>query len=158
MPHHIAFFNIGSNLGSRRLNLSRAVAALEKEFGYFELSHAVESEPWGYESDRKFLNIGMLVHTDMEPLQLLDIAKRIESNICSDPHRNADGSYADRVIDIDLIAVDSIVMESDRLILPHPHMAERKFVLEPMAELAPQWRHPANGMTAAEMLAMLPHD
>lgn len=156
MADHIAFLNIGSNLGSRRLNLSRAVAELEKVFGYFELSHSVESKPLGYDSPNDFLNIGMMVRTEMEPAEILRRIKEVEKGICSDSHRNPDGSYADRIIDIDLIAVDQIVMQSDELTLPHPRMQERAFVLRPMEELAPGWRHPLSGKSPAEMLAMLP--
>lgn len=158
MADHIAFLNIGSNLGSRRLNLSRAVAELEKIFGYFELSHSVESKPLGYDSPNDFLNIGMMVRTEMEPLEILRRIKEVEKSICPDSHRKPDGSYADRLIDIDLIAVDQISMQCDELTLPHPRMQERPFVLRPMEELAPGWRHPISGKSPAEMLAELPAD
>ena len=70
-------------------------------------------------------------------------------------HRNADGSYADRIIDIDIIAIDDLVISSESLVVPHLHIAERDFVLAPMAEIAPNWRHPLTGLTAAEMLENL---
>lgn len=152
---HMVFLNLGSNLGNRRMNLSHAVAAIEKEFGYFELSHTIESEPWGFDSPNSFLNVGMMVTSDMPPLEILHKLQAIESRLSPTSHRNPDGSYADREIDIDIIAIDDISMTTDELTLPHPLMAERRFVLEPLAELAPFWRHPVNGLTPGEMMAKL---
>lgn len=150
------FLNIGSNLGDRRRNLSRAVAAVEKEFGYFELSHTVESQPWGYDSDKPYLNVGMMVISDLAPLEILRRLQEIEKNLSSAPHRNADGSYADREIDIDIIAIDTLRLESDELTVPHPRMHERRFVLEPMQELAPFWEHPVLQKTPFQLLRELP--
>lgn len=144
--------NIGSNLGDRRRNLSRAVAALEKEFGYFELSHSVESAPQGFDSPNQFLNIGMMVRSELEPLEILRKVQDVEKAISPASHRTPDGSYADRIIDIDIIAIDDLQMQSEELTLPHPRMQERRFVLEPLDEIAPGWRHPATGKTAREML------
>lgn len=147
--------NIGSNLGDRRLNLSRAMSALNAEFGDFELSHAVESEPWGFESKNTFLNIGMLFMSDLEPLEILHRIKAIEKRLSPAPHRNADGSYADRAVDIDIVAIDEMVMDTPELKLPHPHLAEREFFLVPLEELAPMWRHPLTGRNATEMIRSL---
>ena len=146
------FLNIGSNLGDRRKNLSRAVAAIEKEFGYFELSHAVESKPWGFYSDNDFLNIGMMIISDLQPLEILRKLQEIEREMGSESHRNPDGTYTDRLIDIDIIAIDDIVIDTPELQIPHPRMAERRFVLEPMAELARFWTHPVLKKTPGEML------
>lgn len=150
-----AFINIGSNLGNRRLNLSRAIAAIEKEIGYFELSHTLETHPWGYVSDQMFLNVGMCFQTDMEPLQLLDTLQRIEQSLNKTPHRDNTGQYADREIDIDIMALDDMTIDTERLKVPHPHMAERIFFLKPMQELAPSWRHPATGLTPDQMIQAL---
>ncbi|MCH5214237.1 MAG: 2-amino-4-hydroxy-6-hydroxymethyldihydropteridine diphosphokinase [Muribaculaceae bacterium] len=149
------FLNIGSNLGNRRMHLSRAIAAIEKEFGFFELSHTVESAPWGYSSANDYLNVGMMVVSDLAPEEILGRLQKIEGELNAEPHRNADGTYRDREVDIDIIAIDEIEYNTPQLQLPHPRMAERRFVLEPMAELAPFWRHPASGLTPAEMLATL---
>lgn len=151
-----AIINIGSNLGNRRLNLSRAIALIEKEVGYFELSHTLETRPWGYVSDNMFLNVGMAFHTDLTPEQLLDRLQQVERKLNKTPHRDAEGEYRDREIDIDIMALDDLVIDTDRLKVPHPHLAERTFFLEPMQELAPAWRHPVTGRTPAEMRASLP--
>lgn len=153
MMHY--FLNIGSNLGNRKLNLSRAVAALEREFGYFEISKTVESEPWGFDSTNFFLNVAMMVISDLEPIEVLRKIKGIEKRLNPESHRKADGSYADRVIDIDIMAADEIELHTEELTLPHPHLAERLFFLQPMAELAPAWHHPATGLTPGEMLSLL---
>ena len=149
------FLNIGSNLGNRRMNLSRAVAAIEKEFGYFELSHTLESEPWGYESDHPYLNVGMMIISDLPPTKILHKLKEIEKAFSPESHRNPDGTYADRVVDIDIIAIDYMVIDSHELQVPHPRMAQRRFVLEPMVELAPFWSHPVLNKTPGEMLSEL---
>lgn len=151
-----AIINIGTNLGQRRMNLSRAMAAINRTFGDFEMSHVVESEPWGFDSGNKFLNVCLMFATDLEPEELLDELQRIERELSPAPHRNPDGSYADRLIDIDLIAVDDMVIDTPRLTLPHPHLAERRFFLVPLDEIAPGWRHPVSGLDAAAMLAILP--
>ena len=150
--------NIGSNLGNRRLNLSRAMRAIGEEFGDFEMSHAVESAPWGFDSTHSFVNIGIAFNTDLQPLEVLHRLQAIEHRLSPEPHRNADGSYADRMVDIDIVAIDREVIDSPELTVPHPHLAERRFFLEPLAELAPGWAHPATGLDASQMLARLPKE
>ncbi len=131
----VYYINIGSNLGNRLMNLTRAVSAIEKHFGWFELSHHVESEPWEFDSKNKFLNVGMAFISDLEPLDVLHKLQEIEASINPSPHRNADGSYRDRMIDIDIMAVDGVEMDTPELTLPHPHLGERPFFLEPYNEL-----------------------
>lgn len=150
-----AFLNIGSNIGNRRLNLSKAVAEIEKLVGYFELSHTLETHPWGYVSDKTFLNVGMSFQTDLSPEELLDALQEIEGRLNKTPHRHADGSYADREVDIDIVALDELTIDTDRLKVPHPHLAERDFFLLPMKELAPGWHHPRTGLSPDEMIEAL---
>lgn len=149
---------LGSNLGDRRLNLSRAVRGLAEAFGNFEVSHVIESKPWGFKSRNQFLNMCMMAQTDMSPEEVLSVVKSVEQSISSDSHRDRNGNYADRKIDIDILAIDGEVIDTDNLQVPHPRMAERSFVLEPMMELVPAWRHPVTGKTPAEMLYELPMD
>lgn len=131
----VYYINIGSNLGNRLMNLTRAVSAIEKRFGWFELSHHIESEPWGFNSKNKFLNVGMAFISELQPLEVLHILQEVEASINPSSHRNADGSYKDRVIDIDIMAVDGVEMSTPELTLPHPHLEERPFFLEPYNEL-----------------------
>lgn len=130
------YINIGSNLGNRRLNLSRAIAAVEKRYGYFEVSKLVESEPWGFDSTNLFLNVAMMFHSDDEPLDVLHELQNIEKEISPDSHRKPDGSYADRKIDIDIMALgDGVKYESEELTIPHPHLFDRAFFIGPLKEL-----------------------
>lgn len=147
--------NIGSNLGNPRLNISRAVRAIGETFGDFEISHAVESDPWGFDSTHSFVNVGIAFHSELPPLSILTELQKIEKAISPASHRNPDGSYADRMIDIDLIAIDTLVIDTSQLTVPHPRLAMRRFVLEPLAELAPGWRHPLTGLYPFEMLSEL---
>lgn len=157
--------NIGSNNGDRRRDfIRRAVAAIStpsflERIGTdasVQCSDFVDSAPWGYDSDKVFSNIGVLITghrrapwTQDELLAFLDAVQAVERSISSVPHRNADGTYRDRDLDIDIIAVDSIVLQHPRLQLPHPHMAQRDFVLRPLLQLDPGWLHPATGQPPA---------
>lgn len=156
----IAHINIGSNIGDRRAAIARAVAAVENALGArARLSDIVESAPWGFKSDNAFLNLGLEIETGaLTPLEVLRRLREAERSVSATPHRRADGSYADRVIDIDLIAIGDCVFHTPELTLPHPRMHLRRFVLAPMMQLSPGWRHPLTGLTAAEMAAMLPLD
>lgn len=151
----VVFINIGSNLGNRRLNLSRAMRAIGECFGDFEMSHVVESKPLGFDSTNDFLNIGIAFNSDLEPHELLAQLKDIEKRLGSGSHRTPEGDYCDRLIDIDIVAIDDKVIDDEHLTVPHKHLAERDFFLVPMEELAAMWRHPLTGKTASEMLAEL---
>ena len=154
--------NIGSNIGDRAALIERAVAALCERIdsdcrAEIRLAPIIETEPWGYESDNRFLNLGLMIKTDREeaPLEVLGHLQAVEKEIGSTVHRGADGRYLDRAIDLDLIAVDYKVSDEPGLQLPHPRMHLRDFVLTPVARLDPEWRHPLTGQTAAEMLDAL---
>ncbi len=146
------YLNIGSNTGNRRDNLYRAVAFLVAGTSGGAVSSIVESEPWGFESDNRFLNLGVKLSSDIEPQQMLERIHDIERRLGSAAHRDADGGYIDRLVDIDIVAIDDMVIDTPTLQVPHPHLPERDFFLRPMMQLAPDWRHPVSGLTAAEML------
>ncbi|MDE7125768.1 MAG: 2-amino-4-hydroxy-6-hydroxymethyldihydropteridine diphosphokinase [Muribaculaceae bacterium] len=156
---YTAYLNIGTNTGDRHDNLRQAVACLTREFkgARIRLSDIVESVPWGYESHNLYLNQGIAIESDgtPDPLNILHRILVVQNAMCTDPHRNADGSYRDRVIDIDLIAIDSLAVDTEELQLPHPRMHLREFVLRPMAQLDPGWRHPHSLLTPEEMLRRL---
>lgn len=157
------YLNIGSNSGDRRAFIARAVAALRATFGpVIRVSEPVESDPWGFRSENKFLNIGVAIDTQRtEPWQpdeleaLLETTQAIERSISPHPHRNPDGTYTDREIDIDIIAVDTLAYSGPRLTIPHPAMHLRPFVLTPMTLLAPTWRHPLLHLTPSILLKSL---
>ncbi len=149
------YLNLGSNLGNRLLHLTRAMKAIGEEFGPYETSHKVESDPWGFNSTNRFVNIGLTIESDEEPENVLSKLQAIEKGISPRGHRRWDGSYNDREIDIDIMATDGEAYDSPALHIPHPHLAKREFFLKPLAELAPEWHHPKSGLTATEMLEQL---
>ena len=150
------YLNIGSNLDDREGNLWAADLRLSLDLGLVTArSSIVESEPWGFESPNRFLNIGMRVESNMTPHGMLRHLQAIERRLGSASHRDAHGNYADRLVDIDIVAIGDKVINTRTLQVPHPHLAERDFFLRPMTELAPDWRHPVTGLTPAQMLEHL---
>lgn len=131
----LVFINIGSNLGDRRMNISKAMRKVAAVYGDFEISHIMESEPWGFDSKNKFLNLAMVFRSDDDPLDILHTLQRIEKEISPESHRNPDGSYADRLVDIDIMTIEGVRMQTEELTLPHPHLKERPFFMEPLQEL-----------------------
>lgn len=150
------FLNIGSNLGNRRLNISRALRALEAHYGWFETSAMMESAPWGFVSPNRFANIAVMIVTDESPRKVLEVIHGIEDKLNSSPHRGSNGGYNDREVDIDIMAADEETINEEGLRIPHEHLAERDFFLKPFNELAPLWKHPATGLTCSQMLSVLP--
>ncbi len=153
----IAHINIGSNLGNRAEIISRAVSLIDRHLGKVSsLSRPIESMPWGYDSPNPFLNIGANVETDLHADSILSILKKIEQIIApGERHRNASGKYTDRTIDLDLICLGSFTCDNHWLTLPHPRMAQREFVLLPLAEILPDWIHPTLNLSVKEMIDAL---
>lgn len=131
-----AYLNIGTNLGDRQANINRAVLLVEQHLGCHALrSGVVESEPWGFKSENRFCNIGIAVETELAPAELLDELHDIEKEMGSLSHRTASGEYADRIIDIDIMAIDGVKIDSEKLTVPHKHLYDRDFFLKPYMEL-----------------------
>ncbi|MCM1348276.1 MAG: 2-amino-4-hydroxy-6-hydroxymethyldihydropteridine diphosphokinase [Firmicutes bacterium] len=153
----IAHINIGSNIGNRLALIERAVSLIEASVGTpVRRASVIESAPWGYSSPNPFLNLGIAFEVPPgQELELFEKLQQIQNSISVIPHRSADGSYADRPIDIDLIAIGSSVVNLPQLVLPHPRMHLRHFVLRPMMQLQPHWVHPLLGMTPEQMLHQL---
>lgn len=150
--HHdmIIQLNIGSNIADRYAQIEQAVGLLSIAFRHHAAlygepaekvtvsrSHTIETEPEGFSSPNPFLNLGVKIEMPdvATPEQVLDITQGVEQLICPLSHRNPDGSYRDRRIDIDIIDIDGISHSSPRLILPHPRAGERYFVQIPLQEL-----------------------
>ncbi len=143
---------LGANLGQRRHNLEAALDLLAPDCGPFIRSSIYETPPWGDSNQPRFLNLVVLGQTRLAPMALLERLKAVEAQLGRRPtHR-----WGPRVIDIDLLAYGDALIDSPELTVPHPRLHERGFVLVPLAELLPEWRHPAFGRTAAELLAELP--
>ena len=148
-----AILSLGSNLGNRAENLSRATQLLTERVGTLVVCSAVyEFEPWGFCSENAFVNCVLVIETDLTPQALLAETQAIE-RLMGRTEKSHAGQYHDRIIDIDLIDCDGQTLQSPDLTLPHPLMHLRPFVLQPLAEILPNWRHPIFRKTAKELLA-----
>ena len=145
------YLNIGSNIGNRRDNIYRAVVALSAGHSQCRISSPIESDPWGFTSSNRFMNVGMHIVSDLTPLQMLRRNQAIERRLGSGPHRDATGAYIDRLVDIDIVAIDDLVIDLPMLQVPHPRLPHRLFFLLPMQELAPTWHHPLLHLTPSEL-------
>jgi 2-amino-4-hydroxy-6-hydroxymethyldihydropteridine diphosphokinase len=136
------YLGLGTNTGNRKENLTRAIEELSLALGsYIAQSSFMETEPWGFESENRFLNCVAAFTTDKDPVELLDTTEEIERRL-GRTQKSSDGVYHDRIIDIDILLYGSETISTERLTIPHPLMHKRDFVLEPLAEIAPDFIHP----------------
>jgi len=149
------YLSLGSNLGNRMKHLEDARGHLWEQVGTpGRMSRIYESEPWGFSSDHRFCNSCISVFTTLEPLQVLETILRIEKEMgrLRNASRNRGEGYADRIIDIDLLLFGNLQVNHPRLVIPHPALGDRRFVLLPLYDIAPQILHPVLGITVEEML------
>jgi len=143
---------LGSNLGDRLGSLRKAVAALASCVEVKSISPVYETAPAYITDQPVFLNAAVTGITQLEPLPLLWALKNLERDIGRTPTFR----YGPRVIDIDILFYDDMIFESPELTIPHPRLFERDFVLKPLSDIAPTWKHAALGKTVTELLAALP--
>ena len=137
----IAYLGLGTNVGNKRRNMITAAALLAERVGdILALSGFYETEPWGFESENFFLNAAVKLKTSFSPLEVLQITQQIEKELGRTEKSN--GVYHDRIIDIDILLYEDEVLQIPELTLPHPLMHARKFVMDPLAEIAPFVVHP----------------
>jgi 2-amino-4-hydroxy-6-hydroxymethyldihydropteridine diphosphokinase len=153
----IAAIALGSNLsspwGGREANLREAIARVAKLGQVRAVSLFQDTAPVGNTNQPNFLNGAMMLDTELEPMELMRELLEIERAMGRD--RASVKAKGPRTIDLDLLMMDDVVLDTDELTLPHPAMAERRFVLEPLAEIAPATVDPVSGSTVAEMLVRL---
>lgn len=175
---------LGSNRGDK-LSLIELASEMVSDLSSGEciLSSLYESEPWGFNADEWFLNRAVRIDTELKPEELLEKVLEIEKSLGrvrgeedktekeekekeSKENENENGNgngngereYSSREIDIDIIFYDDLVQESEKLTLPHPRMHLRKFVLEPIAQIAPNYFHPVLGITVEQLLSTCKDD
>lgn len=129
------YLGLGSNLGNREANIRQAIDLIGERVGkVVRTSSFIETEPWGFDSEHRFINAVCLVETELQPLECLHETQRIERQL-GRKRKSRKGIYHDRPIDIDLLLYDDVHLESRELTLPHPHIEERDFVRIPLEEI-----------------------
>lgn len=151
---HTAYIGIGSNLGNRRENCEESIRrlAVAKGIKIIKRSSMMESEPWGVKEQPAFINMVVKVATDHTPSSLLGVLKKIEQAA----GRTLGRRWGPRIIDLDILLYDNLIVKTPSLEIPHRRMCERGFVLIPLAEIAPDKVHPVLKKKISELLAELP--
>ena len=149
----IVYLGLGTNLGDRKQNISKAIEAISLKMSISKQSSLYETTAWGYTDQPNFLNQVIQVETNLSPLRLLNFLKKTEVEL----GRVENFRYGPRLIDIDILFYDDLIKTTSRLQIPHPRILERAFVLVPLNEIAPGFVHPVLKKTIAELLAELPN-
>lgn len=147
---HKVFLGIGGNLGKKPENFKKVHRFIHNDLGEIVNSSSVyETPPWGFEANESFWNQVLEIDTNYSPSQLLGKIHEIEHRF---GRKRNTKKYSSRQMDIDILYYDDIFMETENLVIPHPLMQKRKFVLVPLAEIAPQLQHPLLRLTTLQML------
>jgi 2-amino-4-hydroxy-6-hydroxymethyldihydropteridine diphosphokinase len=149
------YLGLGSNIGNREEILHSAIKSISERIGeIISLSAFYDTPPLGFESLHFFLNAVCCIETGLSPLAILNQTETIEREL-GRSSKSYNSVYSDRTIDIDILLVEDLVVNSERLTIPHPLMHERRFVLQPLVEIAPQAVHPVLKRNMEELLKMM---
>jgi 2-amino-4-hydroxy-6-hydroxymethyldihydropteridine diphosphokinase len=135
---HIIYLSLGSNLGDRLVNLRTAISLLPPNVKPLTQSSVYETEPWGFTDQPDFLNLVIKANTGLDPHSLFKYIKGIEVSM----GRQETVRFGPRMIDLDILFYDDLILDLPELTIPHPRLTERAFVLIPLAEIAPDFVHP----------------
>jgi 2-amino-4-hydroxy-6-hydroxymethyldihydropteridine diphosphokinase len=149
MKEHTVYLALGSNLGDRLANLKEAITALTPQMEVKAKSSVYETPPWGYEDQPKFLNQVIKGTTYLDPEPLLKHLKRLEVIL----GRQESFTNGPRSIDMDILFYDDLVLNSPTLVIPHPRLHERAFVLLPLMDISPELVHPVSKKSVRELVA-----
>ena len=151
MKEHIVYLALGTNLGDRSANLKQTIAALTPQMDVKAKSQVYETPPWGFEEQPKFLNQVVKANTYLDPEPLLKHLKRLEVAL----GRQESFPNGPLLIDMDLLFYDDLVLNKPSLVIPHPRLHERGFVLLPLMDIAPNLVHPVQQKTVQELMALV---
>jgi 2-amino-4-hydroxy-6-hydroxymethyldihydropteridine diphosphokinase len=150
MDHKI-FLSLGSNLGDRLINLTDAIRSLPPNIQPLTQSQTYETQPWGFIDQPAFLNLVIKANTELTPKNVLAFIKDMEVVL----GRKETFRFGPRLIDLDILFYDSLVLDTPDLTIPHPRLTERAFVLIPLAEIAPDFIHPVIKKTIRQLVSLI---
>lgn len=149
------YLGLGANLGQREKTLQRAIERIQETIGPIVARSSFHySEPWGFSSDNAFLNACLIAETDLDARACLHLTQNIEKEL-GRTMKTENAQYHDRLIDIDILFYDNLILNEKDLTIPHPLLHKREFVLKPLNEIAGNFKHPILQKSVAELLAIL---
>jgi 2-amino-4-hydroxy-6-hydroxymethyldihydropteridine diphosphokinase len=151
---HTAYIALGSNLEDRAANLRTAVRSMPPEVVPVDCSPVYQTPPWGFENQPPFLNQVIKARTNLKPEDLLGFLKQLEKVI----GRKQTFRYGPRLIDLDILFFDELIINSSDLKIPHPRMQDRAFVLVPLSEIAPDYLHPVLLVPVRDLVSVIDID